>query len=502
MGRTALFSRKQPGGVFTIDDIKEHPGTILFVGSTVTGATDGAGYGQNPDSPVATLDYAVGLCAANKGDTIYVLPGHVETLSAAAAVALDVAGVSVLGLGVGNDRPKFTMDTVNGASIAISAASVTVRNLIVIGNKDGLTQPIDITGNDCTIDIEYRDTSALIEAVAVILATTVSRLNVKLKYIGFTAGDAAARPVNLVAVTGARIEIDGYGVVSTAWVNFTTTLSTDVYVTGRTYTQGVTNGSRNVVDTITGSKWFMDIYDASAGARYSGGSAAAVASDDVSAANSSIVSTGVLVSTGNSSTVSLGVAGSTAHSSSLSATVSAGIAGSTADSSSLSATVSAGIAGSTADSSSLSAAVSLGVVAGAIGKPVGKASSLADNAIPNNSQAAGGLIATATSGDVYIEEVVFSKDGTALAGPTNLELTTNNTYGPNTAADILSLNAITALGAQDTLKMTGATTALKPFVLESTKALYIHGDDAAGTSAGNLRYAIIGRALTAGASLA
>src|SRR4051812_44805907 len=109
MARTELFSRKQPGGVFTLVGIGDHPNDIFFV-SSGTG-TDAAGYGQNPDSPVATIDYAIGLCAAGKGDTIYVLPGHTETIIAAAGVAADVASINIIGLGTGRNRPRVNYTT-------------------------------------------------------------------------------------------------------------------------------------------------------------------------------------------------------------------------------------------------------------------------------------------------------------------------------------------------------------------------------------------------------
>ena len=69
--RTALFSRKQSGGVFTISDLRQHPGDIWFVDAG--SGTDGDGYGQNPDAPFATLDYAVGKCTASQGDVIYLM---------------------------------------------------------------------------------------------------------------------------------------------------------------------------------------------------------------------------------------------------------------------------------------------------------------------------------------------------------------------------------------------------------------------------------------------
>lgn len=115
--RTPLFAQHQPGGVFTITDVPSHPGNVLFVDSTHPAATDALGAGQSPDTPLATLDYAVGLCTANHGDVIYVMPGHAETVATAAAIDIDVAGVKVVGVGWGASRPTFTLSAV-GANIS------------------------------------------------------------------------------------------------------------------------------------------------------------------------------------------------------------------------------------------------------------------------------------------------------------------------------------------------------------------------------------------------
>ena len=74
---TKLFVRNQPGGLFSIYDSGMCPGDVYYVDSTHASASDGAGFGRNPDSPFATLDYAVGQCTASKGDLIVVMPGHI-----------------------------------------------------------------------------------------------------------------------------------------------------------------------------------------------------------------------------------------------------------------------------------------------------------------------------------------------------------------------------------------------------------------------------------------
>jgi hypothetical protein len=151
MARTELFSRKQPGGVFTIADLERHPGEIFFVGSTVTGATDSVGYGKNPDKPFATLDYAVGQCTASVGDTIYVLPGHAEVVSAAGGLDLDVAGVTIIGLGNGSLQPTVTLDTATTADVDVDAANITVEGIHFRANFADVAAAIDVNADDFTL---------------------------------------------------------------------------------------------------------------------------------------------------------------------------------------------------------------------------------------------------------------------------------------------------------------------------------------------------------------
>jgi len=90
--------------------------------------------GQTPAVPFATIDYAVGQCVAGRGDTIYVMPGHTESLSSATALALDVAGVTIIGLGYGLNRPIITLDTAATTTIQVTAANVTLKNLVFSAN--------------------------------------------------------------------------------------------------------------------------------------------------------------------------------------------------------------------------------------------------------------------------------------------------------------------------------------------------------------------------------
>lgn len=109
-------------------------------------------------NPFATIDYAVGQCTANNGDVILVFPGHTETVTAAAGLDLDVAGITLVGLGSGSDRPTINFTTAVGADMDVDAANITMINFLFTGGIDALTGPIDVNAADfALIDCETRD---------------------------------------------------------------------------------------------------------------------------------------------------------------------------------------------------------------------------------------------------------------------------------------------------------------------------------------------------------
>lgn len=149
--RTALFSRKQSGGFFIVDDLAQHPGAIWFVDSGHAAASDAAGFGRTPDAPFATLDYAVGKCTASQGDVIYAMPGHAEVVSAAGDLDLDVIGISIIGLGNGSLQPTVTFDTANTADVDVDAADITVENIHFVANFADIAAAIDVNAADFTL---------------------------------------------------------------------------------------------------------------------------------------------------------------------------------------------------------------------------------------------------------------------------------------------------------------------------------------------------------------
>ena len=130
------------GDIFTTGD-------VYFVSS---GSGSDTNDGKDKDRAMATLDAAVGRCTASQGDYIIVMPNHAETISAAAGVDLDVAGITVVGLGEGVNRPTITFDTAASTDIDIDAAGVTIKNIVFSANYADIAVAIDVNADDFTIE--------------------------------------------------------------------------------------------------------------------------------------------------------------------------------------------------------------------------------------------------------------------------------------------------------------------------------------------------------------
>lgn len=170
-------------------------GNTFFVCSA--NGTNSAGRGYSPEAPLASIDYAIGLCTANNDDVILVLPGHTETITAAAGVAADVAGVTIRGLGRGRQRPTVNYTTSANASFDISAAKVTIENITFTPvGVDAVVAAVNVTGADCVIrDCEFELANSTNQAVLGILtAATATRMLVEQCYFHGTtdAGTATA----------------------------------------------------------------------------------------------------------------------------------------------------------------------------------------------------------------------------------------------------------------------------------------------------------------------
>jgi hypothetical protein len=124
-------------------------GDVYYVHS-VTGS-DTANTGTRPDDALATIDAAINKTTADHGDIIFVLPGHDENPTA--SIAMDIAGVQVIGLGVGSKRPTITFGAL-AAAVDMSAAGCRISNLrFDLGTVAAtVTNAINITADGCQVD--------------------------------------------------------------------------------------------------------------------------------------------------------------------------------------------------------------------------------------------------------------------------------------------------------------------------------------------------------------
>ncbi len=133
-------------------------GSYYFVDSA-TGSSSNEGL--TPDRPMATINQAVDKATANVGDVIIVMPNHAENLAAAGALTLDVAGLTVVGLGAGAQRPNLT-HTADAADINITGADTVLRNITITSNTADVTASLDIDATNVWLDgVEWIEGSAL-----------------------------------------------------------------------------------------------------------------------------------------------------------------------------------------------------------------------------------------------------------------------------------------------------------------------------------------------------
>jgi len=139
-----------------------NPGETFWVNNSSVLVKDGIG-GSNSNSgdyrkPFASIDYAIGRCTANRGDIIMVMPGHVETVETDGGLALDVAGVAIVGLGSGTLRPVVILDTDADAAITISADNCSIQNIEVRASFADVVNGFDITAAWASLDkIEFTE---------------------------------------------------------------------------------------------------------------------------------------------------------------------------------------------------------------------------------------------------------------------------------------------------------------------------------------------------------
>lgn len=231
-------------------------GTYFFVDSG-TGASGNAG--TDSTAPLATIDQAIGKATASAGDVIVVFPGHAETIASATSLVCDVAGLQIIGLGHGRNRPVLSFSA-TASRIPITADNVVIENLVFLGAVADIVSGITITGDYVTLrNCEVASGGAALEFLQFIDidASTGSTLEGCRIIASATAGSAAGIRVDAtVDCTIRNCEIRG---------DFTTTAAIDGNVgTGAASTNIAVIG--NLIENLDATAGLLiDMHDDSTG---------------------------------------------------------------------------------------------------------------------------------------------------------------------------------------------------------------------------------------------
>jgi len=127
-----------------------------------------------------TLAAALALCVADRGDVIYLAEGYAETITAAAGSGINVAGVRVIGLGDGANRPTFTFTTAVAASFDVTAARVAIQNCVFTCGIDNQTAMVNVNSANVKFDgCEFNTNSGTVgAAIGILTAATASGFTV------------------------------------------------------------------------------------------------------------------------------------------------------------------------------------------------------------------------------------------------------------------------------------------------------------------------------------
>lgn len=226
----------------------------FYVGTDGTAAYELATTRINDSDLVTTLNAAVALCSAGRGDAIYVLPGHYEDLadtSSSGAIDLDVAGIYVIGLGSGSMQPRIDFNHAD-SDFLVGANNITIENIhfeaTVTDVKLGVAVEAAVTGtviNGCRFTVETSATDEFIVAINVLAGCTDTI--VKNAFIDMGLGGAAAGVKWVGASTGCKVQdCEIVGDYSLACIDNITTLMTSYRIERNL----LVNGNANALGSV------------------------------------------------------------------------------------------------------------------------------------------------------------------------------------------------------------------------------------------------------------
>jgi len=169
-------------GTYPVGGIDQHLGLgkVIYVSSL---------YGKdgNPgtvSAPKATIVNALSTLGSsnntqNRGDYVVCLPGHVETVTTATQLSVTRAGVTLMGIGSGAQRPQILMTTATTATMTVAADAFTMSNMAVVAGIATCVALVTLSSTNMAIDnCHFSENSALSGTMVSAIATGAATSNV------------------------------------------------------------------------------------------------------------------------------------------------------------------------------------------------------------------------------------------------------------------------------------------------------------------------------------
>ncbi len=194
-----LISNPPSVSVYRPQPLDTHFGNVFYVDSAR--GSDASRTGSR-NQPFATLDYAIGRCTADNGDVIILKENHAETILGAGGITADVAGITILGCGHYNQRPRFLMDGGTTVTFLVSAADVTIRNCVFASGHADIVTCFNVTGVGAWIDhCEFTDNTVNEDWLVCVKATGADNTADGLRVTNCRWGTAMTSPTEFVEIT-------------------------------------------------------------------------------------------------------------------------------------------------------------------------------------------------------------------------------------------------------------------------------------------------------------
>jgi hypothetical protein len=145
------------------------------------------------------------------------MPKHAETITGItnSGLTMDIAGVRVIGLGSGNVRPTITLATPTTTTITMSAANVSLENVIIKSTIAEIVSLFTISGAGCTLDAVDVQGGATSIITAVTTTAAADQLTIRNCQHFTTAAVTAAGPwINLIGADDCKITDNYFNIVT------------------------------------------------------------------------------------------------------------------------------------------------------------------------------------------------------------------------------------------------------------------------------------------------